>query len=180
MQILGWNNDSLVSQSILDTLARSPSPTPSDSLTPAMPPQLHLNIVADITQVSPPPTPAYPATATAIRSVCMSPSGNRLLVGTQGCEIVEYDLPPGFRGLKKTTDLKSPLAIDQKRVVVSGHFKDELWGLAVRPTIDGSEEDQYFGKVNLFRFPCTPKGSCLALLWSFCTRYVCSLGPRDM
>jgi echinoderm microtubule-associated protein-like 6 len=59
------------------------------------------------------------AGAASIRSICML--SDRLLVGTLSCEIIEYKLgSPGTQQL-------------QGEVLNAGHFKNELWGLAVRP-----------------------------------------------
>lgn len=56
----------------------------------------------------------------SIRSVCWDPSTSRLLIGTIGSEIYEINSTDG-ENLHH-----GPL--------VQGHFKDELWGLAVHPT----------------------------------------------
>ena len=48
-------------------------------------------------------------------SVCLN--GTKLLVGTRGAEIIEFD----YQSRKLT-------------VLMRGHFDSELWGLAVHPT----------------------------------------------
>jgi echinoderm microtubule-associated protein-like 6 len=59
-----------------------------------------------------------------IRSACLSMDGEKLLVGTQNCDIIETDI-----------DLHTFEAKAFGRPLNNGHFKDELWGLAVRPPL---------------------------------------------
>jgi len=61
----------------------------------------------------------------SIRSVCCDANMTRVLVGTKGSEIYEIQIDKGS-------------AADAFRIG-SGHFKDELWGLASHPT----DEDLY-------------------------------------
>ena len=59
-----------------------------------------------------------------VRSACLSADGSRLLVGTQHCDIVETPI-----------DLDSFTVLREGQQLVNGHFKDELWGLSVRPPL---------------------------------------------
>lgn len=59
-----------------------------------------------------------------IRSACLSSDGRKLLVGTQTCDIIETDIEPD-----------TFVAKGSGRPLNNGHFKDELWGLAVRPPL---------------------------------------------
>lgn len=58
-----------------------------------------------------------------IRTLCLSnkSGSSKLLVGTMQSEVMEFDVDGHCKSLTN------------RRVLVSGHFKDELWGLAVRP-----------------------------------------------
>lgn len=67
----------------------------------------------------------------AVRAVTLSPDFRRLLVGTQTCEILEYTLPGN--GSFATLDAAVAAAHAVATQVVCGHFKDEVWGLAIRP-----------------------------------------------
>ncbi|GBG25699.1 Echinoderm microtubule-associated protein-like 1 [Hondaea fermentalgiana] len=57
----------------------------------------------------------------SIRSVCWSPEENRIVVANRACEIVEISAADG-------TDLNNGVP------VIQGHYKHELWGLAMHPT----------------------------------------------
>jgi WD40 repeat protein len=67
----------------------------------------------------------------SIRSVCLSPDGKKLLIGTQACEILEYQLSSEKSFLSLAFDSARPKF--HIKPIVSGHFHGELWGLAVRP-----------------------------------------------
>lgn len=62
---------------------------------------------------------SYPLMNASVRSACLSADERRLLIGTQGSEIVEICAMTG------DSLSPSPLAV--------GHFKDELWGLSAHP-----------------------------------------------
>mmetsp|Transcript_9925 Transcript_9925/g.14948 ORF Transcript_9925/g.14948 Transcript_9925/m.14948 type:complete len:2471 (-) Transcript_9925:176-7588(-) len=68
-----------------------------------------------------------------IRSVCVSPSEehSRLLVGTQTCELLELEVDV----TAELTKMSSKVTM-----LVQGHWKDELWGLAVRPPLENPPE----------------------------------------
>ena len=86
--------------------------------------------------------------APPIRSVCMSADLTKLLVGTQASEIVEISsldtrtslirengvnlLKVKGKEVKKCTKPEARGAISEN-VLVVGHYKEELWGLAIRP-----------------------------------------------
>jgi microtubule-associated protein-like 6 len=57
----------------------------------------------------------------AISSVCISPDGKRIAVGTEGSEIYELDATTG----KCINEDALPL--------IQGHYEKELWGMAVNP-----------------------------------------------
>ena len=61
----------------------------------------------------------------ATRAVCISENSQKLLVGTQRCSILEIDI-------SSNDSTGEPF-----NTLVSGHFKDEVWGLAVRPAVPG-------------------------------------------
>jgi len=66
-----------------------------------------------------------------VRSVCLSGNGTKCLVGTQSCEIIEYTLKSGAAfGNSQEGDTEA--ACDAK-MLLCGHFKEELWGLGIRP-----------------------------------------------
>ncbi|KAJ1442983.1 hypothetical protein B484DRAFT_389717, partial [Ochromonadaceae sp. CCMP2298] len=70
--------------------------------------------------------------APPVRALAMSDDLSRLLVGTQTCEVLEYVLCRG--GSFARTDNLSLRAQDfDSSRVVSGHCRDEVWGLAVCP-----------------------------------------------
>ncbi|GMH46698.1 hypothetical protein TrVE_jg371 [Triparma verrucosa] len=54
-----------------------------------------------------------------IRSVSLRPDKARIVIGTEGSEIVEFDVEAGA--------MVGPCAL------INGHFKDELWGCAANP-----------------------------------------------
>lgn len=57
----------------------------------------------------------------SIRSVCWNPEENRIVAANRACEIVEISAADG-------TDLNNGVPL------VQGHYKHELWGLAMHPT----------------------------------------------
>ena len=67
-----------------------------------------------------------------IRSVCLSKDGKTLLVGTRGAEILEIDYS---KEIDTSKELDTSKEIDYSKeivkVITRGHFKDEVWGLAV-------------------------------------------------
>jgi len=71
-----------------------------------------LDLLSNIDLTAAKPAPFHPC----IRSVCMSPDGSVVLVGTQGSEIYEVTVVS-----KKAT------------LMAEGHCKDELWGLSCHP-----------------------------------------------
>ena len=92
-----------------------------------------------------------------LRAACLSSNGTKCLVGTLGCEIIELtrkDLKPF------TTAEAAPVVIADaditSRLLLSSHFKDELWGLAVMPSMDGKMSDEY----------CTVGDDGILRLWS--------------
>ena len=62
----------------------------------------------------------------------MSENMKKLLVGTQHCSILELALDESASQLAANNS-----TVDPPIVLVSGHFKDEVWGLAVRPPVPG-------------------------------------------
>ena len=64
-------------------------------------------------------------TSAPVRSICKTNRGV-VLVGTQTCDIFEYSSTG-----------------NDSRHLVSGHFKDELWGLAVRPPSSLANTEEY-------------------------------------
>jgi len=73
-----------------------------------------------------------------IRSVAASLDNSKLIIGTQRCEIVEVEFEAAFGMPGKAGDssLQEPSSLS----LVAGHFKDEVWGLAVRPRVAGRAE----------------------------------------
>lgn len=100
--------------------------------------------------------PATAGTAPAIRAVALSEDGTRLLVGTLSCEILEYVLPErlSFAVLDAAAVKASSISAAQ---LVGGHFKDEVWGLAVRPTLPDSGADREY---------CTVGDDSFLRVWS--------------
>lgn len=86
----------------------------------------------------------------AVRSVCMSDDRTKVLIGTQTCEILQFEVTaaPAAADVRLTTDPAFEKSRDKvdgampwqysdatlaRRTLVSGHFLGELWGLAVHP-----------------------------------------------
>jgi len=86
----------------------------------------------------PPPNKKVVHTSPPVRAVCLSGDGRQILVGTQECEIAVFSLPNNGKFTEAASEVEP-----QRQTLVKGHWKGELWGLAVRPTIDGSPQDQY-------------------------------------
>jgi hypothetical protein len=99
-----------------------------------------------------------------VRAAYLSSDKESIVIGTQACEIAEIKplcggqittLGESRQGFPCHTNVSGlsvalePVEVARKSLVV-GHFKDELWGLAVRPTTDGSDQDEYC-TVNLQR-----------------------------
>ena len=88
-----------------------------------------------------------PLVRSAIRSVCVSSDGKKLLVGTIASEVCEFNLegaaPGGLTELLVEDPAKAKQALPAASALVNGHFKDELWGLAVRPAIEGGVVGEY-------------------------------------
>jgi microtubule-associated protein-like 6 len=78
-----------------------------------------------------------------IRSVCLSSDYRRVLVGTQTCEILEFELKSGASFFDESKILIDSTDILPSNVVI-GHWKDELWGLAIRPCIDDSGQEKEY------------------------------------
>ncbi len=74
-----------------------------------------------------------------VRSVCLSGNKQKCLVGTQSCEILEFTLKTGRFG-----DRNKSLTEVVSKLVVCGHYKDELWGLGIRPLgkLNGKSDQQ--------------------------------------
>lgn len=92
-----------------------------------------------------------------IRSVCLNATGTKCLMGTQFCEIIEVVHNEGkpFTQLLDAS-VRYPETALTTTALVNGHFKDELWGLAVRPSLDGKMSDEY----------CTVGDDGFLRLWS--------------
>ena len=88
-----------------------------------------------------------PLVKSAIRALSLSPDGKKLLVGTISCELLEFSLaelaPGGLPDLLREDPAKPKAALPAGAALVSGHFKDELWGLAVRPAFEGGVVGEY-------------------------------------
>jgi WD40 repeat protein len=80
-----------------------------------------------------------------VRALSISPDGSKLLVGSQRCDIVEYQLPPDLITNKGKV---STAAMVSSQVLTSGHFQGEVWGLAVRPvTVQNAHEGVRYATV---------------------------------
>jgi len=64
-----------------------------------------------------------------VRAVCMSSDAAKILVGTEGSEIFEFDarIDPEAPTFGKNVN-------EDRGALISGHCRDELWGLAMHPT----------------------------------------------
>jgi WD40 repeat protein/Ca2+-binding EF-hand superfamily protein len=68
----------------------------------------------------------------AVRSVCMSSDGCKILVGTEGSEIFEFD---ARQASTAGEDAPPPFGNNlNEGALVNGHCNGELWGLAVHPS----------------------------------------------
>ncbi len=75
-----------------------------------------------------------------IRSICLSEDMKKCLVGTQASEIIEYTLTTNngnFFDMPVKQDLVS------SKIILCGHYKDELWGLGIRPRGRLDTSDDY-------------------------------------
>ena len=116
-----------------------------------------------------------------IRSVCMSTDCTKLLVGTQASEIVEVTAPhfeplvstdvtenQNLIGKIKQKDMKARVSpIDygfKEELLVVGHYKEELWGLAIRPL---SAKDAASGKGHEY---CTVGDDGFLRVWDLETK----------
>lgn len=72
----------------------------------------------------------------AIRAIALESSLQHMLVGTQRCELIQYALPQRLDQTLPKETFQSGLKSD---ILVSGHFQDEVWGLAVRPSTELNE-----------------------------------------
>jgi microtubule-associated protein-like 6 len=70
-----------------------------------------------------------PSIMDSVRSVCLSEDATKILVGTRGCEIFEISATTGTN-----TNMPPDQTADVGSVLVSGHYRDELWGLAIHPS----------------------------------------------
>ncbi|CAM9091728.1 unnamed protein product, partial [Phaeothamnion confervicola] len=82
---------------------------------------------------------AVPAAAdsNSVRSVCISPNGGKVLVGTLGSELFELSLNGsgnGRGGDGSNGRERAMTALHGGEPLVRGHWRDELWGLAAHPT----------------------------------------------
>lgn len=94
----------------------------------------------------------------AIRSVCFDPTFTKILVGTQTCEIIECAFPAGsFLPDAIRAKIGTVMTYNPSNLV-SGHFKDEVWGLSIRPvTNENKEEGTHYATVG---------DDCFLRIWS--------------
>jgi len=71
----------------------------------------------------------FTTSGAAVRAVSVSADGGRVLAGTQTCSILQWKIPEKFAQSSHTD------STNKEEVLVVGHFKDEVWGLAVRPSV---------------------------------------------
>lgn len=73
----------------------------------------------------------------AIRAISLIPSissgATKMLVGTQNCELIQYSVDLNSKVVEQTED--------SSQIMVSGHFLDEIWGLAVRPITEQNVDE---------------------------------------
>eukprot|EP01038_Epipyxis_sp_PR26KG_P010144 gene10144-13646_t len=98
------------------------------------------------------------AQAAFVRSVCLSSDGTKVLVGTQNCEIIEFEMTGSDKSFKSKhslnrSDLKSSS-------IIGGHFKDELWGLSIRPVTEQNKHIVQF---------CTVGDDAFLRIWNLTT-----------
>ena len=67
-----------------------------------------------------------------LRSVCLSHDKKNILVGTQTCEILQFNKKNNKTFCQAEANSLSENDLILKSMA-SGHFKNELWGLATRP-----------------------------------------------
>lgn len=104
----------------------------------------------------------------SIRALAFNSDLKKLLVGTDTCEVIEFELP------KYESFLNDPTSIPIPKQLVYGHFKDEVWGLAIRPT---TEENRKTGIVEY----CTVGDDGYLRIWNLLEhRQICcfALGGR--
>ena len=109
----------------------------------------------------------------SVRSVCMSPDGNKIIMGTQGCQVLECSTPSSFNntGNNTTTNTNNTTSttvlevipiLSELRLIVTGHYKKELWGLDIRPPKGGNTSDANSGDSEF----CTVGDDCYLRVWS--------------
>lgn len=81
-----------------------------------------------------------------IRSLHCNNKGNKIIIGTQRCEIIEYtnqnDINSSIINIKNNDSVDITDKV-QGTLLVNGHFKDELWGIDVKKAINDEVEDEY-------------------------------------
>jgi WD40 repeat protein len=97
----------------------------------------------------------------ALRAVAVSSDGSKCVVGTVNCELIEFTRKDGKPFLAvEAAAVVIPEADLVARPLLSAHYKDELWGLAVMPSLDGKMSDEY----------CTVGDDGILRLWSIAQR----------
>lgn len=94
----------------------------------------------------------------SVRSICMSPDESKVIIGTQGCQVLECSTPASFTSNngKEVTPSLSEL-----RLIVAGHCRKELWGLDIRPP--NTSNPSLSGADSEF---CTVGDDCYLRVWS--------------
>ena len=62
----------------------------------------------------------------SVRSVAMNKDGRKLIIATKGSEIFEFSNP-------ENAEEEEPKDINEGKPVITGHSKDQLWGVAAHP-----------------------------------------------
>lgn len=119
----------------------------------------------------------------AIRSVCLDPTNTKVLVGTQTCEIIECKMD-STKFVPKTLPEENIQQYVRGTCLLSGHYKDEVWGLAVRPVTaeNGPEGTQYatVGDDGFLRIWSLEQHTQLLALDLHCVARACTYSPDGL
>ena len=74
---------------------------------------------------------------------------SKVLIGTLSCEILEFKISPSLQSPSTitTTINSNNINISKGELLICGHYKDEVWGLATRPITEENSRISSGGSV---------------------------------